>query len=97
MGKRRREGCMGGRDEPLTRPKVLSHAGDRPRRLKTSKVSERSEGDVATKPPKLLGVSAVYMCVLPCDDLLLCAPAAHTLCAQGGWWRVGEGNVQLYV
>ena len=39
---RRRKGCMDGRDEPLTRPKVIFHARSRdpPRRLKTSKVSE---------------------------------------------------------
>ena len=35
---------MGGRDEPLTHPKVIFHARDPPRRLKPSKEWQRSRG-----------------------------------------------------
>ena len=45
---------MGGRDEPLTRPNVISHARDPPRRLKPSKEWRRSRG--------FLAVSAVCGC-----------------------------------
>ena len=36
--------------EPLTRPEVISHARDPPRRLKPSKVSQRSEAESAAQP-----------------------------------------------
>ena len=42
--------------EPLMRPKVISHARDPPRRLKTSKVlSERSEAESAPQARKFGG------------------------------------------
>ena len=41
--------------EPLTRPEVISHARDPPRRLKPSKASERSEAESAAAGKKIWG------------------------------------------
>ena len=66
---------MGGRDEPLTRPKVISHARDPPCCLKPCKQGKRakrarSAGEAADKFGGFSGV-CVRRRVSPFDDLLL--------------------------
>ena len=84
--------CRGRTHEP--RQPRMSH------RLKTSKGKRakrvRGGGEAAES---FGGFSSV--CVSVCVTvrrpvLLLCAQAAHTVCAQGGWWRGREERTSMF-